>query len=275
MGYLRRVPAPPLDTLVEAIWDWDMPPAAGHRFERVLPVPGSNLIINLHEDSTRVYADDGTRRCRRASGSVIGGPCRHSWIIDTIEQIRVMGVNFRPGGAHALTGLAAEEFGQGDIDLEDLYGADTRLLRERLLHAPGPHRRLAVLEGWLRRRVRESSRHPLVAHATAVLDRCPQAVRIGDLRRELDCSATRLGALFRRHVGMTPKRYARLMRFRAVVACAWPQKSVDWSRIAADGGFSDQAHLNHEFRAFAGVTPGAFMASRGPYPNHLPLDWTP
>ena len=71
---------------------------------------------------------------------------------------------------------------------------------------------------------------------------------------------------------MTPKQFARLLRFRAVVAQAHPLAAPRWSEIAADGGYCDQAHLTHEFRAFAGVTPGEFMAMRGPYPNHLPLD---
>jgi AraC-like DNA-binding protein len=47
---------------------------------------------------------------------------------------------------------------------------------------------------------------------------------------------------------------------------------VRWSELAADSGYSDQAHLNHEFRAFAGITPGEFMACRGSGPNHLRLD---
>jgi AraC-like DNA-binding protein len=47
---------------------------------------------------------------------------------------------------------------------------------------------------------------------------------------------------------------------------------VNWSHVAADCGYCDQAHLTHEFAHFAGVTPTAFMAARGPYANHLLLD---
>ena len=120
MGWHSIVPAPPLDALVETVWDWDMPPMP-HRRERILPVPGTTLIINLHEDETRVWHDDG--RCERASGSVIGGPYRSSWIIDTAEQVRVMGLTFRPGGAHALTGIDIGELGRRDVDLDALFGA--------------------------------------------------------------------------------------------------------------------------------------------------------
>jgi AraC-like DNA-binding protein len=62
------------------------------------------------------------------------------------------------------------------------------------------------------------------------------------------------------------------MRFRRVVDAAHGSSRIDWSAVAVDGGYGDQAHLVHEFREFAGMTPTAFMAARGPYPNHLPLD---
>ena len=269
MGWHSIVPAPPLDTLIETIWDWDMPPMP-HARERILPVPGTTLIINLHEDETRVWHDDG--RCERASGGVIGGPYLRSWIIDTAEQIRVMGLTFRPGGAHALTGIDMGELGRRDVDLDALFGASARRLRQRLLETPAPLQRLALLQGWLHSLRAEPALDPVIGHAVAVLGRAPQLARIGTLQRDSGWSAHRFGTRFRQQVGMTPKQFARLLRFRAVVAQAHPLAELRWSEVAADGGYSDQAHLSHEFRAFAGITPGEFAALRGPYPNHLPLD---
>ncbi|WP_266167880.1 helix-turn-helix domain-containing protein [Dyella subtropica] len=271
MGHHVLKPAPPLDALVERLWDWDMP-AAGHHYERVLPTPGASLIINLHENETRVYSDDTARRCVRAPAAIIGGPCLRSQIIDTAEQVRVMGVVFRPGGAHALTGEDHGVLAEHDIGLEDLFGGAARQLRERLLHTPDPTQRLAVLEHWLRARIHTPSLDPAVRHALSFLHRQPQVARIAALVRDTGLSEYRFGRLFRRQVGMGPKRYARLMRFRAVVDEAHSLASVDWSQVAADNGYSDQAHLVHEFRDFAGMTPSAFMAARGPYANHLPLD---
>jgi methylphosphotriester-DNA--protein-cysteine methyltransferase len=84
-------------------------------------------------------------------------------------------------------------------------------------------------------------------------------------------SEDRFGRLFQRQIGMGPKRYARLQRFRAVLAQVHRAERVDWCRVAADGGFTDQAHLVREFRAFAGVTPSVLMAQRGPHLNHLSI----
>ncbi|PXV61552.1 transcriptional regulator, AraC family [Dyella jiangningensis] len=271
MGHHAVVPAPPLDALVSRLWDWDMPPAA-HHYERVLPVPGAALIINLHENETRTYSDDAERRCVRAAASVIGGPCLRSQIIDTAEQVRVMGVVFRPGGAHAFTGEDHESLVSQDIGLEDIFGSSAHRLREQLLDTACAHARLAVLEQWLLAHMRMPRLAPEVRYALGEIDARPQVTRIGALVRDTGMSDYRFGRLFRRQVGMGPKRYARLMRFRGVVDAVYRSAAVDWSAVALDGGYGDQSHLVHEFRAFAGMTPTAFMAARGPYPNHLPLD---
>lgn len=271
MGFLQYLPEPPLDALIPKIWDWDMPIAA-HHYERVLPKPGGQLIINLHENETRVYTDDEDRRCIRSSASVLGGPTLRSEIIDTAEQVRVMGVVFLPGGMHALTGEDATQLTRCDIDLTDLFGSAATLLREQLLETGAARNRLHILTRWLRQRMRADALHPAVSHAVGTLARQPQVQRIALLARNAGLSERRLGLLFQRQVGMRPKQYARLLRFRAVVAKAQDQVAVNWSHVAADCGYCDQAHLTHEFRHFAGVTPAAFMAARGPYANHLPLD---
>lgn len=271
MGFLQYLPEPPLDALIAKVWDWDMPPAA-HRYERVLPQPGAQLIINLHEDETRVYTDDEARRCIRSSASVLGGPTLRSEIIDTAEQVRVMGVVFQPGGAHALTGEDACALTGCDIDLADLFGRDAALLREQLLGTGTARARLRILTQWLQRHMYATALHPAVGHVLGALAGRPQVNRVALLARDTGLSERRFGMLFQLQVGMRPKRYARLLRFRAVLVQAQSAASVNWSRVAADCGYCDQAHLTHEFREFAGVTPSAFMAARGPYPNHLPLD---
>src|SRR3546814_13902548 len=69
---------------------------------------------------------------------------------------------------------------------------------------------------------------------------------------------------------MSPKRYARLQRFRRLVAQVHRDRTVDWAGVAVDRGFHDQPHLVHEFRAFAGLTPTARLATCGPPAGLVP-----
>jgi AraC-like DNA-binding protein len=63
---------------------------------------------------------------------------------------------------------------------------------------------------------------------------------------------------------MTPKAYARLLRFARVVKQLTTRSQPRLVDIALDCGYYDQAHFTRDFRTFAGVTPTELLASRNP-----------
>jgi AraC-like DNA-binding protein len=67
--------------------------------------------------------------------------------------------------------------------------------------------------------------------------------------------------------------YFRVRRFRQVLAAIGEGLPVEWARIALDAGYFDQAHFIHDFKAFSGISPSAYVASRpiGKYRNHVPM----
>ncbi|MEO0998614.1 MAG: helix-turn-helix domain-containing protein, partial [Pseudomonadota bacterium] len=88
------------------------------------------------------------------------------------------------------------------------------------------------------------------------------AVRVSALCAELGISRKHLGVLFRQSVGLTPKGFARLARFRAAMARMENANAIDFAELALDLGFSDQAHLINDFTTFAGDPPGRFLKVR-------------
>ena len=270
MGYATHTPPAPLTDLVETIWDWQAPPPA-HRYERMLPVANAGLIINLAEDETRVYDDAPGLPCRKFAGAALDAPRHRSFVIDTAEQVAVMGVVFRCGGAAAFFRERMDMLVNEHVDLDDLIGIRSRGLRDRLLEASGAAARIALLQRWLIGIADKATLPAVVAQTTAALQRAPSVTCIAAICREIGLSPRRLGTIFREHVGMSPKRYARLQRFRAAAESARRGGRVEWSRVAADCGFYDQPHLVREFREFSGMTPSAYLAQRGEYANHVPL----
>ncbi|EUA69080.1 bacterial regulatory helix-turn-helix s, AraC family protein [Mycobacteroides abscessus] len=78
-------------------------------------------------------------------------------------------------------------------------------------------------------------------------------------------SSRYLTTLFQREVGRSPKTVAMLMRFQratSLLALSARRGRVDLAAIAAETGFSDQAHLTHEFVRFTART-ATDMAGRG------------
>ncbi len=83
-------------------------------------------------------------------------------------------------------------------------------------------------------------------------------LRMSDLAQQQQRSLSQFERQFRQITGVAPKQFARLIRFEQVRdrLVQQPQQSI--AELALDLGYSDQAHLQHEFRHFAGCTPRQF-----------------
>ena len=111
--------------------------------------------------------------------------------------------------------------------------------------------------------------HPIMHYVLHAFGNAPHTCTVADVSREIGWSRRWLSQAFAEQVGITPKRYCRLVRFQHVVREIASQRSADWAGIALACGFFDQAHLVHEFRAFSGLSPETFLASERPFPNHV------
>ena len=86
--------------------------------------------------------------------------------------------------------------------------------------------------------------------------------RVAGLASHVGGSVRTLHRRMRTLTGFPPKRFLTMQRFRRSVY-EIATRDTGLSSIAADLGFSDQAHLTREFRRHAGVSPGSFKAWRG------------
>jgi AraC-like DNA-binding protein len=270
MEFWRRRPPEALAGFVELLWYWEGS-ARPHNFERLLPDGSMELIINLGEDEVRVYDQHDVSRFERLEGATLVGPQSEFFVIDTAEQDRVMGVHFRPGGAFPFLRVPADELHGLHVSLSHLWGGFARELRERLLAATTVDARFQVLESALLARIaRPLEWHRAVAHALDEF-RCGGTRTISSVIEATGVSARRFVEVFRHQVGMPPKQFCRVRRFQRVIRSLPEGCLIDWAGLAAETGYFDQAHLIHDFRAIAGLSPGEYAALRTVHLNHVPM----
>lgn len=268
MRCLYRVPSPPLDRLISALWFYESE-RKPHAFERVLPTGVAQLVINLKEDQTRVYRPGAVRSCVVSPGAVVSGVRSRFCIIDTAEQKCVLGAVFRPGGTVPFLRMPASELRDADVPLCVLWGrSSSELLREQLLDAPDPRRRLDILESALAERCSADGLFPIISFALNQFAVHSHDAKIAGVIDQTGLSPKRFIEKFKGAVGISPKRYCRILRFQQALSHAESGHSLNWTRIAADCGYFDQAHFIHDFRSFAGETPTAYQAARTEFRNH-------
>lgn len=259
--YLRPAAAAPLDAFVDALWASERE-ALPHARERLLPDGRDSLVIALHDAPLRRFANAAD-----AVGSSFGhalwqGVHEQPLLRDTAAASCVVGVTFKPGGAAALAGVPMHELAGRTVALGQLWGhAPVSSLRERLLDEADAAARLALLEDWLLKRLARMDTHDAVlAQLLRRMGAHPGEVRIDALCREAGCSPRRLIERFRAGVGLAPKRYARVLRFQALLPALAGAPRAALAGIALDAGYADQAHLGNEFRRLAGLSPRAYRA---------------
>jgi AraC-like DNA-binding protein len=271
-----REPRPALVPFVSSIGYAES--AFTHGRELSLPSGTMHLYVNLDRDEMRVYPLDGGP-AEVCSGIAVRGPSSKPVFVDPADQRRVVWASFRVGGAYPFVPADAAALRDTLVDLADLWGRDGPVLRERLLSASTPAQRLNELEAALLARARRPlERDGAVVAAAVALHR---GATVGAAADRLGWTPRRLGREFATHIGLAPKRFARVRRFQRLVRAAasdaagpaeltYPAKP-DWARLAVETGYHDQAHLIHDFRDLAGLTPGAYRPRSPGEHNHVPV----
>jgi AraC-like DNA-binding protein len=266
------IPQPPLSDHIALFW-WYTGQDPSHAKERLLPTGTVELVINLRGDTLRVYDRQNTDQYDSFPGALICGAHSEFFVIDTTDQASVMGVHFKPGGAFPFFKLPADELHNQHVSLETLWGAAANNLREQLLAAETLPARFRLLEQALLAQAAQSlTRHPAVAFALKTIQSMAYPGPIADVTGQIGLSARRFSQLFNQQVGLTPKLFCRVWRFQQALHLIQRQQEIDWVDLALTCGYFDQAHFIHDFRAFSGLNPTAYLAQRSEHLNHVPLE---
>lgn len=241
-------PSGALAPFVASFWSCDRY-VASHTSERVLPTGTADVIFRGVD--------------YRGLRGGIAGPRSRYVTVSTEDPFTAVGVHFNPGGTYPFVGGATVDLADANAPLVDLWGGAADEVSEHLADAAAPEDRFRVLEQMLLTRLRggflprQSTRRAL-----DLFQRSGGLMSVGAVVQRLGMSRRRFVEEFRSEVGLSPKAFCRLRRFSAVLTRVGSLKDADWADVAQAVGYWDQAHFNHEFREFCGLTPSEYLARR-------------
>lgn len=177
---------------------------------------------------------------------------------------RTVTARLRLGATKAVLGVPASAIAGRIVALEDLWGvAVTRRFSDRLAAARSTVGSAAIVERALAERLAVTdARRASPQLALEAAERLASAT-VSAVAADLGVSERHLRRVFREAIGVSPKAFAKLMRFHRALRAAREDGRTPWGTIAVETGYYDQAHLIDEFRGFAGVTPRVLLDELG------------
>jgi AraC-like DNA-binding protein len=262
---LTRYPAGEmLDGLLDRFWAvrWALPAGREH-VQAVLNHPGANLYVGVAEPGVlppEATGDVPLEGC-------LEGPHRF------VTRRRLAGTGWSvaamtvPGGLGAFVRVPARTLADRTVPLDrptvDVDGPALIAAVAAQACEPG---RVAVLRGALEQVVQAADADRVaaareVAAVARVAETDRSVRRLEDLSSLAGVTERTLQRMFAEHAGLTPAWVIR--RYRILEAAEQARLhgvDVSWADLAADLGYSDQAHLVRDFRAHLGTTPAAYAA---------------
>jgi AraC-like DNA-binding protein len=250
---------------VDVVWHFDG--QTTFQRERIFPNGLLEIVIQLDCAFSEVRRGQPVNRY---PVTCINGLQTQSFVIQAPPNAcRVLGMRLTPAGAYALLNTALVDMQDITIDLRDVAGQCAAELTERCLTAASAEDRVRIALTWAGARIARGVRvDPAIAWVASEIERRHGAVSIAALRDRVGFSKTRLVDGFRRQIGLAPKMFARVIRFRRVLRLLH-EGAGSLAEVAADAGLYDQPHLNAEFKELSGFTPTEFLTALRYSPTSL------
>ena len=228
-------PQPALAQWISAYWTLET--GRGTNVVRTLPDACIDVTLQLGKQP-RAHVAGAQRRARR-----------WKWR----GAMHLLGARLMPGTA-PLLGIDVSLLRDEWTPLETFLprARVTRLLSAAARASP-VERRVAVLETFFLERLLNQALDPRLSAALRHAFASHGDVSIASLARRSGAHPRTINRLFEQAVGLSPKRFARIVRLQAALR-ALPA-SDNWARVAAELGYHDQAHFIHDVRELLGTTP--------------------
>lgn len=263
MRYDERPAGPMLRSLVDRFWVLQTDSTDPSMVQPVLPDGHVEVMVHVGAPFAELSSDGRQHTQARV---LIGAQITEAQRLVTRPGALVVGARLRPHAAALLTGVPQHHLTGGIHELETV---DKALAVRVSAHLSGRQDPLNLMDAFeqvlaaafvTRIDAGTLTPSPSLAKAVSLATRVHGLVRVDELAATAGVSARQLERQFAIHVGLSPKRFLRVLRFQQVLAALRDPASTTagWADVAARHGFYDQAHFINDFKAFTGETPGAW-----------------
>jgi len=275
MVFHAHQPIFPLDDFIENLIYFDGLTAL-HNLDRFLPDGNTEIIIDLTERPQFIYDNETLQEIQSCRYAWVSGVRTRPITIPSGTGSRMLVVAFKRGKAFPFYPFPLSELTDTVVEADIVFGRKFHDLREQLLAARSIERMFQLMEGFLLQQARNAPWEDIstrcIDYALSSIIHRPRPQRLHQLSDEIGYSQKHFIHLFRQQVGVSPKQYLRIMRFQKAICAIENNEFIQWSQIALENGYYDQAHFIQDFKHFSGFTPNEYIKRKTTTLNYIPVD---
>ncbi|HNA55849.1 MAG TPA: AraC family transcriptional regulator [Anaerolineales bacterium] len=246
-----------------------------HSLDRFLPDGNTELIIELSDAPQYIHHNDTLEIVQSCRYAWVSGVRTHPITIPSGRESTKLVVTFKKGMARAFYPFPMHELTDSVVMADLVFGRRILDFRERLLFTRSPQEMFQLVELFLLNmagdKLYEDTKVTSVVYAVSSMFRQPTLLNFKKMGEQIGYSQKHFIELFKGQVGVPPKQYLKIARFQKAIKAIEGNRPVQWSDIAMDSGFYDQAHFINDFKAFSGFTPGEYIKRKVPTLNYVPV----
>lgn len=227
----------------------------------IVPLPGRPAqFLEIYLDTPYRVSIDGGEFAATPEAVVVGPSSRHSARLLLAGPVAAFHIAFQPTGFHRLFGVGMGQLSDVATSTHDFSLRPLNDLVDRVRCASDFGTRVQVADEWISHRLAWMRPDEPLDHVARLIRRAGVSPSVSGLAARLDMSTRQLQRRFAEQVGLSPKLYARTVRFEAVMEARERSPDLTWTSLAHRFGYFDQAHLLRDAHAFTGLPPSAFVS---------------
>jgi AraC-like DNA-binding protein len=274
MTFHIHQPSAPLNNFIDnLIYMEGLTPA--HTLDRFLPDGNTELIIDLTEKSQTIHDNNTLEIIQICSRAWVSGVRTRPITIPSGKGNKLMVIAFKKGAAHPFYSFPMNELTDSVVMADLVFGRSIHELREKLLSARSVLEMFCHVELFLQskggNKLHANSISKCIQYAITGITSQPNLLSFQELSSQIGYSQKHFIDLFRKQVGVVPKQYLKIIRFQKAIQETEKNRSINWSRLASESGFYDQAHFIHDFKEFSGFTPNEYKQHKSSELNYIPV----
>lgn len=183
---------------------------------------------------------------------------------------KIVMVFIQPCGLHQFFGIDMSSLTNTSIPLTKLLGEDeANHLIEQLKNAPDHESIIQTLNAFFLLHLPPFEIAAKIKHAVDYIHKQKGNVSIKDIERTCFITPRSLERYFKIYIGLSPKDYAKIFRFKCLMNYIHEHPGVTWNDLCEHNGYYDQTHLTRYFTRFLKMKPTDMVTVDMDYINYL------